>query len=87
VENFAWKHSYLNIHKAMMIDVLHQLLKGITIYLITWVKTLTSDILPAAKGNDKAGLLKNPLGPYNWMSASGVYLLSLVLNALATSVR
>jgi hypothetical protein len=29
VENFAWKHPYLNIHKAMMIDVLHQLLKGI----------------------------------------------------------
>jgi hypothetical protein len=38
MENFAWKHSYLNIHKVMMIDVLHQLLKGITMYLITWVK-------------------------------------------------
>jgi hypothetical protein len=30
-----------------MIDVLHQLLKGITIYLIIWVKTLVSNILPA----------------------------------------
>jgi hypothetical protein len=49
VENFAWKHSYVNIHKAMMIDVLHQLLKGITMYLITWIKTLTSNILPAVR--------------------------------------
>jgi hypothetical protein len=47
VENFAWKHPYLNIHKAMMIDVLHQLLKGITMYLITWVKSLVSNILLA----------------------------------------
>src|SRR5580692_6023507 len=49
VENFTWKHPYVNIHKAMMIDVLHQLLKGITMYLITWVKSLTSDILPAVR--------------------------------------
>jgi hypothetical protein len=49
VENFAWKHPYLNIHKAMMIDVLHQLLKGITMYLITWVKTLASSVLPAVR--------------------------------------
>src|SRR5580692_8117173 len=49
VENFAWKHPYVNIHKAMMIDVLHQLLKGITMYLITWVKSLTSDILSAVR--------------------------------------
>ena len=33
----------------MMIDVLHQLPKGITMYLITWVKTLTSDVLPAVR--------------------------------------
>ena len=49
VENFAWKHPYLNIHKAMMIDVLHQLFESITMYLITWVKTLASDILPAVR--------------------------------------
>jgi len=49
VENFAWKHPYLNIHKAMMIDVLHQLLKGITMYLITWVKSLASNILPGVR--------------------------------------
>jgi len=55
VDNFAWKHPYLNIHKAMMIDVLHQLLKGITMYLITWVKTLTSDILPAVRKRKRQG--------------------------------
>jgi hypothetical protein len=32
-----------------MIDVLHQLLKGITMYLITWVKTLASNVLPAVR--------------------------------------
>ena len=35
VENFAWKHPYLNIHSAMMVNPLHQLLKGITMYLIS----------------------------------------------------
>src|SRR5580692_2595653 len=39
----------------MMIDVLHQLLKGITMYLITWVKTLTSDILPAVRKRKRQG--------------------------------
>ena len=55
VENFAWKHPYLNIHKAMMIDVLHQLLKGITMYLITWVKSLASDVLPAVRKRKQHG--------------------------------
>jgi hypothetical protein len=39
----------------MMIDVLHQLLKGITMYLITWIKTLTSDILPAVRKRKRQG--------------------------------
>jgi hypothetical protein len=55
VENFAWKHLYLNIHKAIMIDILHQLLKGITMYLITWVKTLVNDILPAVRKRKRQG--------------------------------
>jgi Plavaka transposase len=28
-ENFAWHHPYTNIHSAMMVDMLHQLLKGV----------------------------------------------------------
>ena len=55
VENFAWKHANLNIHKAMMIDVLHQLLKGITMYLITWVQSLASTLLPAVRKRKRQG--------------------------------
>ena len=49
VENFAWKHPHLNIHKVMMIDVLHQLLKGIVMYLITWTKDLVASAIPMVR--------------------------------------
>jgi hypothetical protein len=55
VENFTWKYPNLNIHKAMMIDVLHQLLKGITMYLITWVQSLTSTLLLAVRKRKRQG--------------------------------
>ncbi len=29
MENFVWNHSIVNIHKYMMLDILHQLLKGV----------------------------------------------------------
>ena len=28
VKNFAWNHYLINIHQSMMVDILHQLLKG-----------------------------------------------------------
>ena len=34
LNNFAWDHYLVNIHETMMIDSLHQLLKGMTMYLI-----------------------------------------------------
>jgi hypothetical protein len=37
VENFAWKHSHLNIHQAMTLDLLHQLLKGVFKHLMSWI--------------------------------------------------
>src|SRR6266436_1200354 len=55
IENFAWKHPYLNIHKAMMVDILHQLLKGIAMYLISWIRTLASDLLPAVRKRKRQG--------------------------------
>jgi hypothetical protein len=55
VENFAWKHPNLNLHKPMMIDVLHQLLKRITMYLIIWVQSLTSTLLPAVRKRKRQG--------------------------------
>ena len=39
----------------MMVDILHQLLKGITIYLISWVRTLASDLLPAIRKRKQQG--------------------------------
>ena len=55
VENFAWKHPHLNIHRAMMVDILHQLLKSITMYLISWVRTLASNLLPAVRKRKRQG--------------------------------
>src|SRR5277367_6246025 len=55
VENFAWKHPYLNIHKAMMIDVLHQLLKGIVMHLITWTKDLIAKSILAVRKRKRQG--------------------------------
>ena len=40
VENFAWSHPYVNIHAAMMVDILHQLLKGVFMHLHQWVQAL-----------------------------------------------
>jgi Plavaka transposase len=45
LENFAWHHPYTNIHSAMMMDMLHQLLKGVVQYLIDWVKCYISETL------------------------------------------
>ncbi|KAI9840208.1 MAG: hypothetical protein M1837_001836 [Sclerophora amabilis] len=45
VANFAWKHHHVNIHGIMMVDVLHQLLKGIIMHLIQWTQTLLTDVV------------------------------------------
>jgi hypothetical protein len=55
IKNFAWNHPYLNIHRAMMVDILHQLLKGIAMYLILWVRTLASNTLPAIRKRKRQG--------------------------------
>jgi len=39
----------------MMVDILHQLLKGITMYLITWTKVLISNTLPAVCKRKRQG--------------------------------
>ena len=46
VKNFAWRHAFVNIHTTMMIDVLHQLLKGIVMRLMEWVRDLIKDLIP-----------------------------------------
>lgn len=44
VANFAWKHSLVNIHSAMMVDILHQLLKGIVKRLLDWTGDLVNNL-------------------------------------------
>lgn len=39
VENFAWYHTNTNIHTAIMVDPLHQLLKGIAESTVGWTIT------------------------------------------------
>ena len=34
VKNFAWRHELVNIHEAMIVDVLHQLLKEMVMHLL-----------------------------------------------------
>lgn len=45
VDNFAWKHPHVNIHSAMMVDILHQLLKGIVMRLLDWTQDVLKDVL------------------------------------------
>ncbi len=42
MENFAWNHSFVNIHKCMMIDILHQLSKRVVggTHILQWLKTI-----------------------------------------------
>jgi hypothetical protein len=49
VDNFAWEHKYVNIHETMMVDNLHQLLKGIMSHLVKWIKQLLSVLYPKTK--------------------------------------
>ncbi len=44
VPNFAWGHAHVNIHGAMMIDILYQLLQGLFRHLMEWVDILVSDL-------------------------------------------
>ena len=37
ITNFSWAHPYTNIHQAMMMDILHQLYKGVVEYMNSWV--------------------------------------------------
>ena len=45
-ENFAWMHYGANIHAMMMVDILHQLHKGIMMNLILWVVALLTGLYP-----------------------------------------
>ena len=43
LRNFAWRHSFVNVHTVIMVDILHQLLKGIVMRLVEWVVALIAE--------------------------------------------
>ncbi len=43
VKNFAWSHMFINIHETMMINMLHQLLKKIILYLMLWFSQIINE--------------------------------------------
>ena len=49
VRNFAWNHALVNIHSIIMVDILHQLLKGMVMTLIKWIQSLIEDVIPASR--------------------------------------
>lgn len=55
-DNFAFKHQYVNIHKTMMLDLLHQLLKGLLMHTLGWVKQLLIDHMPSSKSRRVAAV-------------------------------
>ncbi len=42
MENFAWIHSFVNIHECIMLDILYQLLKEVVggTHMLQWLKTI-----------------------------------------------
>lgn len=58
VENFAWKHHHLNIHDAMMVDILHQLhSNGIVDHLLKWVRKLLDKHVPRSRRTANGDIL------------------------------
>lgn len=54
VHNFAWSHPMVNIHGAMLVDILYQQLKGTVDHLRKWVGQAIDESAPTArkrKGN------------------------------------
>ena len=51
--NFAWSHYMINIHKCMMIDILHQLLKDTVIYMLDWLDKLIEKRIVASRKKKK----------------------------------
>jgi hypothetical protein len=53
--NFAWSHTHANIHNAMMIDILHQLLQSLFKHLIDWVKVIVCGLPCGPEMADEEG--------------------------------
>jgi hypothetical protein len=52
---FTWSHPHTNIHTIMILDMLHQLLKGVIHYLIDWIKSHLSATITRKRKRDTNG--------------------------------
>jgi hypothetical protein len=53
--NFVLKHSLINIHQTMMMNILHQLFKKMIMHLLNWIKLLLKrEMLTARKRKNDA---------------------------------
>ncbi len=59
MKNFAWNHSFLNIHKSIMLDILYQFLKGVIggMNMLQWLKTVIG--AKFKKARVKAGTMRS----------------------------
>ena len=51
---FAWNHAHFNIHEGMLADILHQLLKGLVMYTVTWIQQLIGQVVPKKRARARA---------------------------------
>ena len=49
----AWKHSFVNIHEIISIDILHQLQKGVFRDAMQWTMQLIADLLPGERASKR----------------------------------
>ncbi len=59
VKNFAWSHIFVNIHETMMINVLHQLLKKIILYLMLWLSQIINESVCTSQRRKEIRLASN----------------------------
>ena len=59
LKNFAWRHHLVNVHAILTVDILHQLLKGIVMRLLTWIQDLIKDhVVPTATKRTRKGVAR-----------------------------
>ena len=62
ISNFAWSHHYVNIHEVMMVDILHQLLKGTVGHMLEWLIELIAQTTASTKKQGKGQSLQSASG-------------------------
>ena len=48
-EYFVWDHKYINIYIILVLDILHQLSKGVVTNLVSWITIIVSILRRLAK--------------------------------------